>query len=735
MDLPSRIPRLIAFALAAACVAAAPLRAQSPEPADSTRVGVVLSGGSARGLAHIGVLRVLEAEGIPVDVVTGTSIGSLVGGLYATGYGADSLAAVVRRLPWDNLFSDGTERRLLTPDRRLFGGREQIFFPLVHGRPRLPSGAVAGRSIDRLLARLTWPYQRVRDFRELPIPFAAVATDIATGEAVVLDRGVLADAMRASMAIPGFFRPKVIDGRPLVDGGLARNLPAQDAEALGAGLLVCSDVSAGLEPVENLGSAVAILMQTITFQMALSTAEQRRRCDVVIEPDAEGLAAFAFGRADEFIRRGEEAARAKLPELRALRARAGARPAPADRAPTPRTADSVLVSRVEVRTPDGGEAAERIVRRALALPDGAWATPGALDEAVKRAYATDLFEQVTYRLEDSEDGTAAVFEASGNPQDRLGFGFRYDDRANAALLFSATVHNLLDYGSVSRVELRLGEEFQVRGQHLRGRGVSGAFSLGLMGGYTRATLDVFDGDERVAEVRSETSELSAFVGAALGRNALVGALLTAEHSRGVTSVAPLDTAQSLTFASASAVLFRETHDHPVFPTHGSRLFVKSEWSDRVVSGVGFSHHVFDLQRAIRLGDATALRLRATTGAATGRDDLPLSRVFFLGGAAPATVYPATHPPFLGLRPQQRFGSAVGLLRAGLQREVREGIFLIPIVNVGNTGETLREVFDDPVVGAGITLGLLTPAGPLEVTASGRRLDAWPRIEVSFGGAF
>ena len=267
-----------------------PLSAQTPRAttdAPRPRVGVVLSGGSAKGFAHIGVLRVLEEAGIRADVVTGTSMGSLVGGLYAIGYGPDALHQIATGQQWDLLFSDPAGPAFVGPTGRAIENQTVISFPLVGGRVRLPSGLVAGQQISRLLSRLTWPVHGIDDFRLLPIPFAAVATDIETGEAVTLDHGSLAMAMRASLSLPGVFRPVTIDGRLLVDGGIARNLPSEEAKALGADILICSDVSEPPVDAVNLRSLFDVLMQTITFQMEASTAEQRSLCDVLIRPDIE----------------------------------------------------------------------------------------------------------------------------------------------------------------------------------------------------------------------------------------------------------------------------------------------------------------------------------------------------------------------------------------------------------------------------------------------------------------
>lgn len=244
--------------LALVIFAAAPIDAQEPV-VDRPKVGLALSGVSARGFAHIGVLKVLEEVGMPVDYITGTSMGSIVGSLYAIGYPVEELDNIARQVDWDDLFRDNVGRRYMSMEDKRWDARYQASLFLDRGRIRLPSGLVAGQKVSELLARLTWSVHHVSNFDELPIPFACVATDIATGEPVVLRKGSLPEAVRASMAIPTLFTPVIINDRLLVDGLIARNLPAQEVRKMGAHVVIGVDVGSDLWPVEDLESMVDIL--------------------------------------------------------------------------------------------------------------------------------------------------------------------------------------------------------------------------------------------------------------------------------------------------------------------------------------------------------------------------------------------------------------------------------------------------------------------------------------------
>ncbi|MCB0718707.1 MAG: patatin-like phospholipase family protein, partial [Bacteroidetes bacterium] len=205
--------------------------------ASQPTIGLVLSGGSAKGLAHIGVLKVFEEEGIPIDVISGTSMGAIVGGLYSIGYSAHQLEQFTTTVDWDRLFSDRSLRRNQLLEVRNANKGIIVSLPFNRAEIRLPSGILFGQNASMLLTRLTWPYQSVTDFTTLPIPFACVATNLRTGDAVALSGVPLPEAIRTSLSLPSIFAPVEIDGQRYIDGGLARNLPAIDAKNLGATFL------------------------------------------------------------------------------------------------------------------------------------------------------------------------------------------------------------------------------------------------------------------------------------------------------------------------------------------------------------------------------------------------------------------------------------------------------------------------------------------------------------------
>jgi NTE family protein len=239
-------------------------------------IGLVLSGGGARGAAHIGVIRILDELRIPVDYITGTSMGAIVGGLYASGLSADELEDVIEGADWSVLLADRPPRAERSFRRKSDDYGYLVDFEMGVDKTGLvfPGGIVQGQNLENALKRLAFPAISINDFDKLPIPFRAVATDIVSGEAVILESGDLATAIRASMSVPGIFKPVRLDGRVLVDGGVANNLPVQIVKDMGAEVLIVVDVGFPLLPEAQLKSALDVTKQMITILINARTKGQ-----------------------------------------------------------------------------------------------------------------------------------------------------------------------------------------------------------------------------------------------------------------------------------------------------------------------------------------------------------------------------------------------------------------------------------------------------------------------------
>ena len=286
---------------------------------EDKRVGLVLSGGTARGLAHIGVLKVLEEEKVPVEYVTGTSMGSIIGGLYSIGYTPDEIEKIASEMDWISLFNDSIERKDKGISRNLIEDRNTMVLPMEKFIPKIPSGAVGGKSASEQLNNLFFGVLEVNDFKKFPKKFALVATDLNTGEGVMIDRGSIATAVRSSLSIPSVFNP-VQDGERLyVDGGVVRNLPVQDVKVLGADYTIGINVGEGFSKrdPEKLNIA-GVISDSMTIAGRQEVERQIRMLDLYMTPNLEKIESYDFGKVKEIIAAGEKVARDNIESIRKL---------------------------------------------------------------------------------------------------------------------------------------------------------------------------------------------------------------------------------------------------------------------------------------------------------------------------------------------------------------------------------------------------------------------------------
>jgi NTE family protein len=270
------------------------------------RIGLVLSGGGAKGLAHIGVLEVLDQVGLKVDYITGTSMGSIIGGLYAMGYSGDSIHKIATSEDWEALLSNQIPLKYIPPDEKSEYGQYNIEVGLDAGKVRMPTGFLDGHLLSLELSRLSIPVLGRQKFSEFPIPFKCIATDIETGTIEVLDSGNIAEALRASMAIPSLFTPVYFNGKYLIDGGVLHNFPVSDAKEMGADIIIGVNVSSGILPATKLTSIASILFQSISLGGNADFTEQKKKVDYFLQPALDNYSVGDFGKVDSIIAIGRQ---------------------------------------------------------------------------------------------------------------------------------------------------------------------------------------------------------------------------------------------------------------------------------------------------------------------------------------------------------------------------------------------------------------------------------------------
>ncbi|MDO5088295.1 MAG: patatin-like phospholipase family protein [Leptotrichiaceae bacterium] len=292
---------------------------ENAENYENKNIGLVLSGGTARGLVHIGVLKVLEEEKVPVQYVTGTSMGSIIGGMYSIGYTPEEIEKMATEMDWFSLFSDKIERKDKGALRNLIEERNSAVLPMENFAPKLPSGVVGGKTASEQLNSIFYGVVDINDFRKFPRKFAAVATDLETGEGVMLDKGSIATVVRSSLSLPTIFSPVRDDNRLYIDGGIVRNLPVQDIKVLGADYTIGVNVGEGFTKKDEAKlNLIDVMSDTATIAGRQEVERQKRMLDLYMAPELKKIESSDFKKIKEIIEAGEKVARENIEAIRKL---------------------------------------------------------------------------------------------------------------------------------------------------------------------------------------------------------------------------------------------------------------------------------------------------------------------------------------------------------------------------------------------------------------------------------
>ena len=459
------------------------LAASSASASDHPKTCLVLGGGGARGAAHIGVLKIIEREHIPIDCITGTSMGAIVGGMYAAGYSSGEIEGILRSIDWKDMFQDDPSRRELPMRRkedelRFLGGVE---LGLREGRIAFPRGVIQGQKLQLLLRRLLMSTLRIDHFDRLSIPFRSIATDIGSGEKVVFEDGDLAMAIRASMSVPAAFAPIRYRGHLLVDGGITDNVPIDVARALGAERLIVVNVSEPLSPDDQLNSPFSIANQMLTAMMKRQTDEQLttlRSNDILITPELGDLSSADFPRTMDAVNMGVQAAIAEIDALRrdSVDAESYARFTASHRRAD---FDPPLIAFLDVL--DNRSRTAGYVEQNLNGLVGKPLDADQLEKKIGTAYGEGSYERITYDLEKrgDQEGLVVLPVDKGWGPNFLRVGLRlsdnFDGRNNYQLITEANFTGLNDLGAESRNRVQLGEITELYSEYLQPFGNLGQF--------------------------------------------------------------------------------------------------------------------------------------------------------------------------------------------------------------------------------------------------------------------
>ncbi len=680
-----------------------------------SRIGLVLSGGAAKGIAHIGVLKVIEEAGIPIDYIAGTSMGAIIGGLYAIGYDAGALESITVGQNWNKLLSDNISRTDLSIEEKC---EEDIFFvsfPFSRSGVVVPSGIISGQNIENLLNKLCFQVYQIRDFSQFPIPYCCVSMDIISGKEVVIREGYLPHAMRASMAIPSLFAPVQRDSFLLVDGGVINNFPADRLKEMGADIIIGVDVGYQTPQATDIFDIFRIFEQTVFLTSENRTGANRKLCDILIRPDLANLGSSDFSKADSLIARGEKAARSHLPALLALRDSLQHGEAFHPQKPVLPAVDSVFLKEIHILGLN--KVSARLLTGKLQLDMQSWIKPGDLATAVDNAFSSLYFSKVTYELEPVENDKTTnaarllirVVEKEGG---LLRVGLNYNTYFNSSIIINATIRNLLIDGSKLSLNLGLGNNPKWLASYFKNNGAKPGFGLDLEG----QNLDVYlyRGDHRITTIDFTDITFRLYTQSIFKHAIALGGGFEYEFVNLKPLVGDiLPKKESNRFYNGYFFLNIDRFDDVSYPYKGDRLHgIYKLVNEADAPSVHFVR--FRYEKALRVAKKFAL-LPSLFGGFTSADTINSVYQLYLGGMN--QMFNKGLLPFTGLDFMQVSNRIMTGIGFNVQYNIWRNNYIVLKANAASTAWTPADLFSrgSGLLGFGITIGNNSMIGPIEFT--------------------
>jgi NTE family protein len=685
-------------------------------PAPRKRIGLALGGGGARGGAHVGVLEVLEELHVPVDAIAGTSMGAVIGGLYAAGVPAERIHENLSTANWSDLLDDRPSYRELVFRRKEDAERYLVDFELGirKGRIRLARGFRAGQKLafEARAALVGLPPER--DFSKFPIPFRAVATDVETGERVVLDHGDIVESILASFAVPGVFAPVEIDGRLLVDGGISDNLPVDIVREQGVDVVIAVDVGTPLVTRKDLRSAFGVLGQTTTFLTRKNTEPSLSAADLVLTPELEEISSADFAATAEAIERGRQAALAAREQLSryaldeaSWRAHVEARRV---RPAEPRRISEIRVTGAEHVDP-------RLVLGRMRVKPGDTVDIAALRRDLVCVFGLDHFERVSLDVEPGPQGDAIVLHVKekdwGPTYVRFGLEAVDDLEGDAQYAVRASITKTLlnRLGGEWRSDFQIGSVPIFRSELYQPLEFSGHLFVSPWIQIQRQHQGLFDETgQRIARYDIQLGSVALDLGVQFGSVGEMRLGLTRSHVKATPDTGAAGLPEfDVDGGGARFQLAISTVDRPAIPTHGGEIRAGVDLS-RESLGADVDYDRAFLGGSLFFGAGRHTGFLVAQGASSLGSDIPIYDEFTLGGLFNLGGY--SEGQFRG-----QYGGSMGagyhFRIAALPAALGKGVYVGGIAEAGNAWATTAEIsFDDLRYSFTAIVGADTILGPL-----------------------
>lgn len=684
-------------------------------------VGLVLSGGGAKGFAHIGVIKVIEEAGLPIDYIGGTSMGSIIGGLYAMGYSPEAMIQLVKEQNWNAIMSDAIPQKYISIDDKLLDRHYLATFPFRNKKIQMKSAIYDGEMINLLLARLTSPVYKIRNYNELPIPFLCVAADIENAEAYEMTKGCLQRSIRASMSIPFYFAPVELDGRLLIDGGLRNNFPVPNVREKGVDIIIGVDVQRDFHKKDELASMAIIMDQIIAMADIDAYTKAKEDTDIYIKPELAKIGMMDFNLYDTIITLGEIAARQKLPQLKRLADSIRNIQDYKIERPDVKPLDSVYV--VDLKIESASEESSSFVRKSFAKNYPAIMSINDIETSIMRIYATGYYKHIWYEFKPAAKGVYLVLHCQEKEEESVSIAAHYDTDYGIGILANVTLKNVLNFPKRSTLsaDINIAEDpyFKLR-LHSN---VSQRYKYGTDISVISLFMNQYDGKVINNSYSVQDNKLDLFMEytPALEQQFRLGMVANYVHLRD--NLVHVVDADNYDFIAHAYINYHvDNEDSPTYASHGWKLNINAKYVMPVIEiedGTRMRNSFVvrcDFDGAIAMGEKNSLKLGATLGTSIGENELPLSYQFFLGGQSHMKYFDNIIS-FDGLRFTQLYGSHMAVGKISWQYNFYRDVYAIVNFNGGYVSENYDSWFSDDnfALGYGLTLGMNTKAGPIEVS--------------------
>ena len=743
-------------------------------------VALVLSGGGAKGLAHIGVIRYVESLGIPVDMVLGTSMGGLIGGLYALGYDVDQMEELVKSIDWNWVFTDRVSRKYVSYSDTKYKEKYLLAIPFYYEKDyyrmkmmneyrfdpmhkhdilnigadnengadffkknllgSLPSGYIFGQNVSNLISSLTIGYQDSTDFKELPVPYTCIAADMVSGKAKIWHSGKMNDAMRSTMSIPGVFAPVRLDGMVLVDGGLRDNYPTALAREMGADIIIGVDLSDPRKTYVDVNNIGDIIGQGIEMLMRDGIEKNLLIPDVKIKPNLKGFHMMSFSprNADTIMVRGYEAALAQDSLLREVALKTAGKYAPAKKKPAlGMRQDSLVIADVDIIGVLPRE--KEILKERIDLKYGEKISREELDDIVARIYGTQAYDYVTYELQGKDEPFDLVLNCRKGPIHQFGLGVRADTEEIVSVMLNVglNVHKL--HGHMFDLSAKISANpyasFHWSYDIPKFPTFNGLASIRwtdlnmLNLGNNRLNFNYLSAKQELYLSNIKWKQLDGRVGF---RNEVV------RMGRVQTDIHDCYNCQLLSndFVSGFLDVGTYTFDDGYFPTKGVNANLSYSWTFTGFPKRFNNFHTLaaDAKVVLPIGDIFAFIPSFDCRFLLG-DNVPLPFLNAVGGSLPSR-YLDQQMPFVGVTHLSAMRNILTIYRADLRFKVAKNHYLTGIVNYLRDSDSFKTYADGPgYIGTALEYSYDTIFGPLSANVHWSDLTGKVGVYISAGYNF